>query len=269
MSERVTVSIAEGVADVRLSRPEKLNALDLPMFDALIATGTRLAGERGLRAVVLSGEGRAFSAGLDFMSFMAMAGGDGENGGGRMLARTGGSPANHAQRAAWAWAELPVPVIAAVHGVAYGGGLQIALAADIRLVAPDAQLSVREIQWGLIPDMTGTQTLRRLVRLDVAKELTYTGRIVPGTEAVALGLATRTSATPLDDALALAREIAGRSPDAIRAAKQLLDQSGLVDLEAGLKLEERLQRGLLGTPNQIEAVQSTMEKRPARFVDPA
>ncbi len=269
MAERVTVSITEGVADVRLSRPEKLNALDLPMFDALIATGTRLAGERGLRAVVLSGEGRAFSAGLDFMSFMAMAGGEGGNGGGRMLARTGGSPANHAQRAAWVWAEVPVPVIAAVHGVAYGGGLQIALAADIRLVAPDAQLSVREIQWGLIPDMTGTQTLRRLVRLDVAKELTYTGRIVAGTEAVTLGLATRTSTAPLDDALALAREIAGRSPDAIRAAKQLLDQSGLVDLEAGLKLEERLQRGLLGTPNQVEAVQSTMEKRPARFVDPA
>lgn len=271
MAERVTVSIAEGVADVRLSRPDKLNALDLAMFDGLIEAGTRVARERGVRAVVLSGEGRAFSAGLDFMSFMAMAGGgDGSgNGGGRMLARTGGSPANHAQRAAWVWAEVPVPVVAAVHGVAYGGGLQIALAADIRLVAPDAQLSVREIQWGLIPDMTGTQTLRRLVRLDVAKELTYTGRIVSGTEAVALGLATRTTATPYDDALALAREIAGRSPDAIRAAKQLLDQSGLVDLEAGLRLEERLQRGLLGTPNQVEAVQSTMEKRPARFVDPA
>jgi enoyl-CoA hydratase/carnithine racemase len=162
-----------------------------------------------------------------------------------------------------------VPVIAAVHGVAFGGGLQIALAADIRIVHPTAQLSVMEIKWGLIPDMTGTQTLRHLVRLDVAKELTFTGRIVSGSEAVALGLATRTADDPQAEALALAREIAAKSPDAIRAGKRLLNESTVVDRAAGLALEERLQRTLLGSANQIEAVQANMAKRAPRFTDPA
>jgi enoyl-CoA hydratase/carnithine racemase len=164
---------------------------------------------------------------------------------------------------------LPVPVIAAVHGVAFGGGLQIALGADIRFVAPDARLSVMEIKWGLIPDMTGTQTLRRLVRLDVAKELTFSGRIISGEEAVALGLATHVSETPLEDAQKLAREIAQKSPDAIRAGKTLLNDAGLVSLEDGLRLEERLQRGLIGSANQIEAVKANMDKRPPDFKDPA
>jgi enoyl-CoA hydratase/carnithine racemase len=159
-------------------------------------------------------------------------------------------------------------VIAAIHGVAFGGGLQVALAADIRLVTPDARLSVMEIKWGLVPDMTGTQTLRRLVRLDVAKELTFTGRIVSGTEAVALGLATRTSEDPGADARELARDIAGRSPDAIRAGKRLLEASGLVDLEAGLRLEADLQGKLLGRPNQVESVKANIEKREPRYNDP-
>ena len=175
MSDRVTVSLAQGIADVRLNRPDKLNALDAAMFEALVETGRGLRAERGLRAVVLSGEGRGFCAGLDVASFMG-------GGGGRSLfERSAESPANFAQRAAWIWTELPVPVIAAIHGVAFGGGLQIALGADIRFVAPDARLSVMEIKWGLIPDMSGSQTLRRLVRLDVAKELTFTGRVVSGT----------------------------------------------------------------------------------------
>jgi enoyl-CoA hydratase/carnithine racemase len=164
--------------------------------------------------------------------------------------------------------ELPVPVIAAVHGVAFGGGLQIALAADIRFVAPDAQLSVMEIKWGLIPDMTGSQTLRHLVRLDVAKELMFTGRLITGSEAVALGLATRVSDDPHADALALACEIAAKSPDAVRAGKRLLNQAGLVSLADGLRLEESLQLTLIGTPNQVEAVQANMEKRTPRFKDP-
>ena len=174
-----------------------------------------------------------------------------------------------AQRAAWIWKELPVPVIAALHGVIYGGGLQIALAADLRLVAPDAKLSVREVHWGLVPDMSGTQTLRHLVGLDVAKELTYTARIVFGTEAVALGLATRTSERPHEEALELAREIASRSPHAVRAAKRLLDASVVSSVEDGLLLEEKLQRSLLGRPNQIEAVRANMEKRPPKFEDPS
>lgn len=264
MSERVTVQISEGIADVRLARPDKLNALDGEMFDALVATGERLAVDRSLRAVVLSGEGRAFCAGLDVASFLGGAGGGVRD----LFRRTPASPANFAQRAAWVWAELPVPVLAAIHGVAFGGGLQIALAADLRIVAPDARLSVMEIKWGLVPDMSGTQTLRRLVRLDVAKELTYTGRIVPGAEAVELGLATRLADSPREAAFGLAREIAGREPRAVRAAKRLLDASGVVDVEQGLRLEEELQRSLLGQPNQIEAVRANAEKRAPRFRDP-
>ena len=269
MSDRVDVSIQDGIADVRLCRADKLNALDLPMFLALIEAGRSLARDGSLRAVVLSGEGRAFCAGLDFQSFAAMAGQSEAERGPGLLDRSDESIANLAQRAAWIWKELPVPVIAALHGVTYGGGVQIALAADIRLVAPDAKLSVREVHWGLIPDMSGTQTLRHLVGLDVAKELTYTARIISGTEAVQLGLATRTSERPHEEALELAREIAGRSPDAIRAAKRLLDASVVSSVEDGLLLEEKLQRSLLGRPNQIEAVRANMEKRPPKFEDPA
>jgi len=267
MSQRISVSIDEGVADVRLNRPDKLNALDQAMFDGLIETSAELASNRDLRAVVLSGEGRAFCAGLDFAGFAAMASqdGNGQEITSVLLRRTPDSPANGAQRAAFVWTELPVPVIAAVHGVAFGGGFQIAMGADIRFVAPDARLSVMEIKWGLIPDMTGSQTLRRLVRLDVAKELTFTGKIVTGEEALELGLATHLSGTPREDALALAREIASRSPDAVRAAKQLLNAAGLVSLEEGLRLEEKLQTGLIGTPNQVEAVRANVEKREPKF----
>jgi enoyl-CoA hydratase/carnithine racemase len=297
MSDRVVVNVVDGVADVRMNRPDKLNALDNAMFQALIETGVELARDRGLRAAVLSGEGRAFCAGLDFASFQAMgsvtsqatrssgASASARGAGARsersqqirnssatasLLARDAAeSPANFAQRAAWVWTELPVPVIAAVHGVAYGGGLQIALGADLRLVAPDARLSVMEVKWGLVPDMSGTQTLRRLARLDVVKELTYTGRIVSGTEAVALGLATRAVESPRESALELAREIASKSPDAIRAAKRLLDASGGVGNAEGLRLEEELQRSLIGRPNQVEAVRANVERRAPRFRDPS
>jgi enoyl-CoA hydratase/carnithine racemase len=266
MGERVTVAMERGVADVRLNRAEKLNALDRAMFDALIETGKALMTDRTLRAVVLSGEGRAFCAGLDFASFMAMS--DANSNGASLMERPEDSPANHAQRAAWIWTEVPVPVIAAVHGAAFGGGLQIALGADLRIAAPDAQLSVMEVKWGLIPDMSGTQTLRRLVRLDVAKELTFTGRIVSGHEAAALGLVTRVADNPRAAALALARELAGKSPDAIRAGKQLLDRCGLLSVAEGLRLEEQLQRNLIGSANQIEAVQANMQKRAPEFRDP-
>jgi enoyl-CoA hydratase/carnithine racemase len=267
MAERVSVVVDAGVADVRLNRPEKLNGLDLAMFDALAAAGAGLATRSGVRAVVLSGEGRAFSAGLDFASFLGAGGGGGP--GGRLLAREGTSPVTLAQKVADVWTELPVPVIAAVHGVAYGGGCQIALAADLRLVAPDAQLSVMEIKWGLVPDMTGTQSLRHLVRQDVAKELTFTGRIVSGIEAVALGLATRVVDDPRAAALALAREIAGKSPDAVRAAKRLLNAAYVGTRADGLRREVAEQLRLLGSPNQIEAVQANFAKRPPAFVDPA
>lgn len=162
-----------------------------------------------------------------------------------------------------------MPVIAAVHGVCYGGGLQIAAAADIRIVHPEAKLSVREMYWGLVPDMSGTRTLKHLLRQDVLKELTYTARIVSGTEAVELGLGTRLSEDPHADAMALAQQIAASSPTAIRAAKQLLDEAySIPDDKTGLLLEEKLQRGLLQTPNQIEAVSANLEKRAASYTDP-
>ena len=267
-SERVILEVRDAVADVRLNRPEKLNALDGEMFAAIREAIRSVASDRAVRAVVLSGEGRGFCAGLDMGSFAAMAGGPREEGVAALARRADAGPANAAQSVAWGWTEVPVPVIAAVHGVAFGGGLQVALGADIRIVAPDARLSVMEIKWGLIPDMAGTQLLRRLARLDVLKELTFTGRIVSGSEAVELGLATRTSEDPRAAALALAREIAEKSPHAVRAAKKLLDASGNVGVEAGLALEEELQRSLIGKPNQVEAVRANLEKRPPRFSDP-
>jgi enoyl-CoA hydratase/carnithine racemase len=235
------------------------------MFAALDLLGERIAADRSLRCVVLSGEGRSFCAGLDFASFLASGFDAPEN---NLLRRPDGAVANQAQRAADVFREMPIPVIAALRGHVYGGGLQLALAADIRLARPDARLSVMEIKWGLIPDMTGTPTLRRLVRLDVAKELTYTGRIVSGEEAAALGLVTRVAEDPLGEAFALAREIAGKSPDAIRAGKSLLERSGLVGYEEGLRLEETVQRTIMGKPNQVEAVQANLEGRVPRFVDP-
>lgn len=267
MSERVIYTLSEGVADVRLNRPEKMNALDPPMFEAITRTGKELARLPGLRAVVLSGEGKAFSAGLDFMSFQAMAGAGGQKLGDEVFAADKDSPANFAQQVSLVWQEVPVPVIAAIHGVAFGGGLQVALGADIRLVAPDARLSIMEIRWGLVPDMGGTQLLRHLVRLDVVKELTFTGRIISGKEAVELGLATRISDSPYEEARQLAREIASKSPDAIRAGKKLLNASRVLDLAEGLKLEAALQKAIIGRPNQVEAVMANLEKREPRFQD--
>jgi enoyl-CoA hydratase/carnithine racemase len=286
MAERVTVTVHEGVADVRLNRPDKLNAIDPPMFAALAAAADRVAADRGIRAVVLSGEGRGFCAGLDFGSFQAMAGGgdgaaddapsDADLGddaiallsmAGRLTDRLGDRITNLAQQAAYAWTELPVPVIAAVSGPALGGGLQIALGADIRIVAPDAKLSVLEIRWGLLPDMTGLQMLPRLVGIDVAKELSFTGRMVSGEEAVALGLATRTSADPRADALALATEIAGKNPLAIRGTKALLNAAGTRPLGESFLEESRLMQELIGSPNQVEAVMAYFEKRAPVFTD--
>ncbi len=263
MSDRVQLTIDNGVATVRLSRPDRLNGLDPEMFDALIETGKRLAADNTIRAVVLHGEGKGFCAGLDFQAFMAADGGAK-----KLLERGSESPANVAQRAAWVWQEIPVPVIAAVHGVAFGGGLQIALGADLRYVRPDAKLSVMEIKWGLIPDMCITQTLLRLVPIDLAKELTFTGRILSGTEAVELGIATKVCGDPLEEALGMAKVIATKSPHAIRAAKKLLNEAPGLSRADALKLETELQVPLLGSPNQMEAVQANMTKRDPSFADP-
>jgi enoyl-CoA hydratase/carnithine racemase len=263
---RVTVTLADGVADVRLNRPDKRNALDPAMFEALVTAGERLASQPGLRAAVLSGAGPDFCAGLDFASFQAMRAGERVSALAQLPPSAG--PARAAgQRAVYVWAELPVPVIAAVHGNALGGGLQITLGADIRIVAPDSRLSVLELAWGIVPDMTGTQLLPELVGRDVAKELTYTGRIISGEEAVRIGLATRAAPDPLTVALAMAKEIAGRSPHAVRAAKRLLDLAGRTDLTSGFAAEQEEIRALIGSPNQVEAVTARFEKRAPVFVE--
>lgn len=265
MSDRITVTIEGGVADVRLVRADKMNALDDAMFEALITTGERLKTEKGVRAVVLSGEGRAFCAGLDMGNFEKMASGERRGGAGIQGARTPAG-ANRAQHAVLVWREVPVPVIAAVHGVAFGGGFQLTLGADIRYIAPDTKLSVMEITWGLVPDMGAYVLAPRLVRDDVFRELTYSGRVFTGAEAAALGLATRVCDDPRAEALALAREIAGRNPHAVRAAKRLfaLDPN---DGPTVLKAESDEQAALIGSKNQIEAVMSKMQKRAGAFQD--
>jgi enoyl-CoA hydratase/carnithine racemase len=265
-AERVTVTLIDGVADVRLNRPEKRNALDPVMFEALIAASERLKTEPGLRVVVVSGNGPDFCAGLDFASFEAMRGGERLSSAAQLAPSDGRAKAT-GQRAAWAWTELPVPVIAAVHGNALGGGLQITLGADVRIVAPDCSLSVFEVAWGLIPDMTGTQLLPELVGRDVAKELTFTGRIVSGDEAVRIGLATRVEPDPLTAALTMAKQISGHSPHAIQAAKRLLNLAGRVELASGFAAEQKEIRALIGTPNQVEAVTARFEKRDPTFAE--
>jgi len=265
---------ADGVVELHLSRADKMNALDPAMFDALIEAGEALREDKAVRAVVISGRGKAFCAGLDMASFERMqqqdagAGVLGEGAAGAdLVVRTHGI-SNAAQQVAMVWREVPVPVIAAVHGVAFGGGLQVALGADIRIVAPDTKLSVMEIKWGLVPDMAGMVLMRELARSDVVRELTFTGRIFSGEEALRLGFATRVSADPLAEALQMAHEIAGKSPDAIRAGKRLLNAS-LSQSAAELLLAESVeQRALIGSPNQVEAVKANIERRVPRFSAP-
>ena len=269
MDDRVSVSISQGVADVRLVRADKMNALDAAMFEALVATSDRLSREEGLRAVVLSGEGRSFCAGLDMGRFAAMQenGGNGIAGNGArdLTARTHGL-ANFPQAAVWGWRQLPVPVIAAIQGVAFGGGFQLALGADMRFLAPDARMSIMEIKWGLIPDMAGTPILASLARDDILRELTYTGRIFSAQEALSYGLATRICDDPRAAAFEVAREIAGKSPDAIRAAKRLLNNLS-VDPGPALLAESVEQMKLMGGVNQLEAVRANIDKRAPRFAD--
>lgn len=267
-SERVRVSIDGGVAQVRLDRPEKRNALDLAMFRGLAEAGESLKSEAGLRAVVLAGNGAAFCVGLDFAAFEEMTSGSGVSVGG-----TGGgigdltaSGVTHlGQQICWVWQELEVPVIAAVHGHALGGGLQLALGADIRIAHPDSKLSVREVHWGLTPDMTGTLTLARLVRPDVAKELCFTARVLDAREGHELGLVTRLSDDPIAAATELAEEIAARSPDAVRGVKRLF--AGLFEEHHAeqFALERDTIGALIGSPNQVEAVDAVFDSRPPSF----
>jgi enoyl-CoA hydratase/carnithine racemase len=262
--ERVTIATADGVADVRLTRADKHNALDAEMFRALDAALEELRTTAGLRAVVLSGKGPSFCSGLDFPSFMEQ----GLDISQELFAHRDGDAPNVAQRVTYDWLRLPVPVIAALHGNCIGGGAQLALGPDIRIAAPDVRISILEIEYGLIPDMGFTQTLPHLVGLDVAKDLVFTGRFVAGEEALRIGLVTKLADDPRAAALELAHEIASRSPDAIRGGKRLLNAAAWAHSEEALELEESLQRALLGSPNQIAAVQAALTKQPAEFTDP-
>ncbi|MEJ8281458.1 crotonase/enoyl-CoA hydratase family protein [Pseudonocardia spirodelae] len=261
---RVRTTVDDGVAEVRLTRPDRRNALDVAMFSAIVHAAHALRDRADVRAVVLSGEGPDFCAGLDRDMFRAMRSGERLSATADLPPLPDGSPARATgQRAVYGWVELPVPVIAAVQGHALGGGLQIALGADLRIVAPDATLSVLEVHWGLVPDMCGTVLLPELVGRDVAKDLTFTGRRVSGTEAVALGLATRVDDDPRAAALATAREIAGLSPHAVRAATRLL---GTTRPPAEQLAAEQAEIGaLVGSPNQREAVTARLEGRPPVF----
>ena len=264
MSEpRVQVDVQDHVATLTLNRPDKHNALDVPMLDGILAAAEQVAGMTGVRVVVMHGAGPSFCSGLDIAGVMASS-----PDGTAITARLEEPSPNYFQRAGYDWVRLPVPVIAAIHGNCLGGGLQIALGADIRIAAPDARLSVMESKWGLVPDMSITRTLPRLVGIDVAKELTFTARVFSGEEAQRLGVVTRCADDPLSMAVDLAREIAGMSPDAVRAAKRLYEEAWTGSPEETLTLEATLQGKLIGSPNQIAAVTAGFTKQPAEFVDP-
>lgn len=261
--ERVRVEFSDHVATVTLARPEKHNALDLEMFQAIIDAAERVGALPGVRAVVLCGEGPSFCSGLDVAAVAASGGVEG------MLTRLNGDAPNWFQRPAYDWiARVPVPVIAAIHGACFGGGLQIALAADIRIAAPGAKLSVMEVRWGLIPDMSITRTLPRLAGIDVAKELTFTGRVVSGAEALELGLVTRLDEDPLAAAHTLAGEIAAMSPTAVRGAKRLYDEAWNASPAESLALEAEIQRTLIGSPNQLAAISAGLSGKTPEFADP-
>ncbi len=273
-NDRVVVIINDGIADVRLNRADKRNALDPAMFDAISRAGKDLVTDKDIRAVVLSGNGASFCAGLDFSSFQAMADSgekskpkpeaEKENAG----AMEPGAITHLAQQICWVWQEVPVPVIAAIQGHALGGGMQLALGADIRVAHPMTQLSMREVHWGLIPDMTGTLMLSRLVRDDVVKDLVFSARVISGTEAHELGVVTRVSDSPLEVAMQIAQEIAGRSPDAVRGAKALINRLSNAGAAEHFAEERRIIHSLIGKPNQVEAVMANFEKRPTNFLAP-
>ncbi|MBT8150773.1 MAG: crotonase/enoyl-CoA hydratase family protein [Gammaproteobacteria bacterium] len=257
----VTVDIQNHIADVRLNRPEKMNALNDAMFEEIAGAADELKNNRAVRAVVLSGNGGAFCAGLDMASLQ------GSSTLRDIFSKGSEHFPNYFQRPGMAWKEIPVPVIAAMHGTAFGGGLQIALGADIRVAAPGTRMSVMEIKWGLVPDMSASQTLRDLVRLDVAKDLSFTGRIFDAEEALELGIVTALAEDAHTEAMRRAEAIAAQNPDAIAHIKYLFDNSWHGDSKAGLRLEERAQARVIMRANQIEAVSAQFEKRTANFAE--
>ncbi|MEQ1440186.1 crotonase/enoyl-CoA hydratase family protein [Fontimonas sp. SYSU GA230001] len=260
MEPRVLVEVRDGIATVTMNRPDKINGLDYEMFVGLVDAARRIRRDRSVRAVILRGAGRGFCAGLDFKSWGRQRG--------RMMRsfiKWGFAKTNLYQRAAWCWRELPVPVIAVVHGACYGGGLQIALGADFRIATPDADLSVMEAKWGLIPDMSGSVSLRELLPMDQALRLTMTGERFSGLRANELGLVTEIADDPLSAAQALARQLATRSPDALALTKALFHRSWTASERRAFRIESALQLRLLLGDNHKEAVRANMDQRPPVF----
>ncbi|MEC8429035.1 MAG: crotonase/enoyl-CoA hydratase family protein [Pseudomonadota bacterium] len=261
MSEVLTYTVEDGIAQVILNRPEKYNALSTQLFEALANTGEAIKKDNSVRVVVLSGSGGNFCAGLDMENFTSGVLND------SLQPRSHGLT-NLFQHVAWVWHEIEVPVIAAIQGVCLGGGLQIVSGADMRYVHPESKLSIREIHWGLVPDMAGTQLWGHFVREDILRELTYTGRMFSGEEAGQFGFATRLCENPLEEALATAKEIAGKNPHAIRGCKRLINNQLSLSAEDGLMQESVEQDELIGSPNQLEAIMANFEKRAPNFADP-
>ena len=263
MSNRVDISIDGHVAEVMLNRPEKLNALDLETFDALDQAARTLEAESSVRAVVLHGAGENFCAGIDLSVLQGGIADVGES----LLSPLEGSLANRFQRAAYAWRELPMPVICALQGVTFGGGFQIAMGADLRYAAPATQLSIMESKWGLIPDMAISTTLRHILPPDRVKELAWTARVFDAAEGLQLGVLTSVEEDPLATARRVAQDCAAKSPDAIRGIKCLINEAWSRSEGDSLALEAQLQLRLLGSANQSEAVRANLEKRKPDFAD--
>lgn len=263
MSECINIAIRNHVAEVTLDRASKLNALDLEMFSGLGEAAESIANDPSIRAVVLSGAGGNFSAGIDLAVLSELS----EEQVAKMFVPIAPSAANFFQRAAYAWRELAVPVICAIEGVTFGGGLQIALGADVRYASKEASFSIMESKWGLIPDMGLSTTLRHLMSPDQVKELAWSARVIDSAEAKRLGLVTAVVEDPQKAARQLAAECVSKSPDAIRGIKALVNHAWQVSDVDALGLEVTLQRDIIGKSNQVEAVMANIEKRRAKFHD--
>ncbi|MCX7560728.1 crotonase/enoyl-CoA hydratase family protein [Sulfitobacter sp. F26204] len=259
---RVTVTYDNHIAFVRLTRADKMNAVDPEMIDGIIAAGQEVAASDA-RCVVLSGEGKAFCAGIDLTSLAGMMGKDPAD---VIMPRThGAGTTNQWQEVAMIWHRMEIPVIAAIHGVCFGAGMQLALGADIRIAAPGTRFAVMEMKWGIVPDMGGMVLLPQLVRSDVLRRMTYTAEQIDTDQALVWGLITEAAADPLAAATELATTIAGKSPSAIRAAKRLIAIAESNDAASVLEAESRLQSELIGKPHQMEVIAAEMAKRPAVF----
>lgn len=257
MPETINLEIRDHIAHLTLNRPDKMNAVSEDLITDLLAATTEIV-TSDARVVLLSGAGKAFCAGLDVSNFQRFITEDLDT---LVMDRTHGD-ANLFQAFTLALYDLPIPVIAALHGPVFGAGMQLAAAADMRIASPDAKLSIMEMKWGLIPDMGGMVTLPQILRADVLKRLTYSHEILSAPDALAVGLVTEVSDDAPQRALELCQNIAAKSPSAVRAAKALIDEAYTLESRADvLMAESARQRDLIGKSHQMESVMAQMQKR--------